>query len=54
MNEDGASDHIGIVSDGTVSGRHTVIHNHPDPGHIADEDKIYRWKITGHYRVKDS
>lgn len=54
MNEDGASDHIGIVSDGTVSGRHTVIHNHPDPGHIADEDKIYRWKITGHYRVKDN
>ncbi|MBX7042071.1 MAG: DUF1287 domain-containing protein [Ignavibacteria bacterium] len=54
MNEDGASDHTGIVSDGTAEGRHTVIHNHPDPGHIADEDKLYKWKITGHYRIKDN
>lgn len=53
MNEDGASDHIGIVSAGKSGERHTVIHNHPDPGHIADEDKLFRWKITGHYRIRE-
>jgi len=52
MNQDGYSDHIGIVSDTKLNGRYTVIHNHPDPGYIAEEDKIYRWKITGHYRIK--
>ncbi|HAY33840.1 MAG TPA: DUF1287 domain-containing protein [Ignavibacteria bacterium] len=51
MNQDGASDHIGIVSDSFTGERYKVIHNHPDPGHIADEDKIFRWKITGHYRI---
>ena len=51
MNQDGASDHTGIVSDNVTSGRNTVIHNHPDPGHIADEDKLFKWKITGHFRV---
>jgi hypothetical protein len=54
MNQDGASDHIGIVSDNNSSGRYTVIHNHPDPGHIADEDKIFKWKITGHFRIKEN
>jgi len=54
MNQDGASDHIGIVSDNISSGRNTVIHNHPDPGHIADEDKIFKWKITGHFRIPAS
>ena len=52
MNQDGYSDHIGIVSDNKLNGRYTVIHNHPDPGYIADEDKIYKWEITGHYRIK--
>ncbi len=54
MNQDGASDHIGIVSDNISSGRNTVIHNHPDPGHIADEDKLFKWKITGHFRIPAS
>lgn len=54
MNEDGASDHIGIVSDNTADGRYSVIHNHPDPGHIADEDKLFLWKITGHFRIRDN
>lgn len=54
MNQDGASDHIGIVSDNMKDGRYTVIHNHPDPGHIADEDKLFKWKIAGHYRIKNN
>ncbi|MBK6875881.1 MAG: DUF1287 domain-containing protein [Ignavibacteria bacterium] len=53
MNVDGASDHIGIVSDKKVSGRYFVIHNHPDPGHIAEEDKLFRWNIAGHYRIQN-
>ena len=53
MNEDGASDHIGIVSDKKVSGRYFVIHNHPDPGHIAEEDKLFKWKLAGHYRIRN-
>lgn len=53
MNEDGASDHIGIVSDKTENERYFVIHNHPDPGHIAEEDKLYKWKISGHYMVRE-
>jgi uncharacterized protein YijF (DUF1287 family) len=52
MNEDGASDHIGIVSDKKVSGRYFVIHNHPDPGHVAEEDKLFKWKLAGHYRIQ--
>ena len=53
MNEDGASDHIGIVSDKTENERYFVIHNHPDPGHIAEEDKLFKWKISGHYRIRE-
>lgn len=50
MNQDGASDHIGIVSDKKEE-RYFVIHNHPDPGYIAEEDKLFKWKIVGHYRI---
>lgn len=53
MNQDGASDHIGIVTDGIGEGRFLVIHNHPDPGHIAEEDKLFKWEITGHFRIKE-
>ncbi len=53
MNEDGASDHIGIVTDKKEDGRYFVIHNHPDPGHIAEEDKLFKWKIAGHYRINE-
>ncbi|MEO8446677.1 MAG: DUF1287 domain-containing protein [bacterium] len=53
MNEDGISDHTGILSDVKVGENYSVIHNHPDPGHIADEDKLFKWKISGHYRIKD-
>ena len=53
MNEDGASDHIGIVSDKKEYDIYFVIHNHPDPGHIAEEDKLFKWKISGHYRVRE-
>lgn len=53
MNQDGASDHIGIVSDTFTGERYKVIHNHPDPGNIAEEDKIFLWEISGHYRIKN-
>ena len=53
MDEDGASDHIGIVSDKKTGDRYFVIHNHPDPGHIAEEDKLFEWMIAGHYRIKE-
>lgn len=53
MAQNGASDHIGIVSDKFANGRFWVIHNHPDPGYVAEEDKLFRWKITGHYRIKE-
>ena len=53
MNQDGASDHIGIVTDKYEDGELCVIHNHPDPGYIAEEDKLHRWKMTGHYRIID-
>lgn len=53
MNEDGASDHIGIVTDKKSDKNYLVIHNHPDPGYIAEEDKLHKWKISGHYRIKE-
>lgn len=53
MNQDGANDHIGIVTDKKENGRYYVIHNHPDPGHIAEEDKLFRWEMTGHYRISE-
>lgn len=53
LDGDGASNHIGIVSDKKEGQRYFVIHNHQDPGHIAEEDKLFKWKITGHYRIKD-
>lgn len=53
MNEDGASDHTGIVSNRMENEKYLVIHNHPDPGHIAEESKLFKWKISGHFRIKD-
>lgn len=53
MNEDEISDHIGIVSDKMAYDRYFVIHSHPDPGYVAEEDKLFKWKIAGHYRVPD-
>lgn len=53
MSQNGASDHIGIVSDKKSNGRYWVIHNHPNPGYVAEEDKLFRWRITGHYRIKE-
>lgn len=53
MNQDGASDHIGIVTDKYEDGELCVIHNHPDPGYIAEEDKLHKWEMTGHYRITD-
>ena len=53
MNQDGASDHTGIVSDKFENGRYYVIHSHPDPGYTAEEDKLFRWEVTGHFRIQD-
>lgn len=53
MNQDGYSDHIGFVSDTFTDGNYYVIHNHPDPGHVANEDKLHRWEIVGHYRIQN-
>jgi len=53
MNEDGTSDHIGIVSDKIDDKNYFVIHNHPNHGHIAEEDKLFKWKVAGHYRVME-
>jgi uncharacterized protein YijF (DUF1287 family) len=52
MNEDGWSDHIGILSDNKVNNSYKVIHNFPDPGYVAEEDVINEWKISGVYRIK--
>lgn len=43
-------DHIGIVSDAAVFGqdRYTVIHNIGRG--VEQEDVLFAWKITGHYR----
>jgi uncharacterized protein YijF (DUF1287 family) len=53
MNQDGANDHIGIVADKKENNRYYVIHNHPNPGYIAEEDKLFRWEMTGHYRIPE-
>ena len=53
MNQDGASDHIGIVTDKYKDEKLCVIHNHPDPGYVAEENKLHRWEMTGHYRISD-
>lgn len=52
MNGDGWGDHIGIVSDKSVSGVPYLIHNFPDPGYVAEEDVLNEWTIIGHYRIK--
>jgi uncharacterized protein YijF (DUF1287 family) len=52
LDGDGASNHIGIVSDKKTGERYFIIHSHQDPGYTAEEDKLFKWKITGHYRIK--
>jgi uncharacterized protein YijF (DUF1287 family) len=52
LNNDGKSDHTGIVSDSRSNGNYFIIHNHQDPGYVAEEDKLYKWKITGIFRIK--
>ena len=52
MNEDGWSDHMGIISDVNENGKYKVIHNFPDPGYVAEEDVITEWKIANVFRVK--
>jgi uncharacterized protein YijF (DUF1287 family) len=52
MNQDSWGDHIGIVSDKFVNGIPYLIHNFPDPGYVAEENVLNRWKIIGHYRIK--
>jgi uncharacterized protein len=53
MSQNGVHDHIGIVSDKTAGDNLKVIHNHPNPGYVAEEDKLHLWKITGHYRINE-
>jgi uncharacterized protein YijF (DUF1287 family) len=49
MNQDGWSDHIGIVSDNN----NYVIHNFPSPGYVAEENVMDRWMITGIFRAAE-
>jgi uncharacterized protein YijF (DUF1287 family) len=53
MDHDSWGDHIGMISDKTESGRPFMIHNFPSPGYVAEEDVLNRWKIIGHFRVKE-
>jgi len=53
MDGDSWGDHIGIVSDKTENGKPFLIHNFPSPGYVAEEDVLNRWKIIGHFRVKE-
>ena len=53
MDSDSWADHLGIISDKSPGGHFWVIHNFPDPGYVAEEDIIGRWKISGVFRVKE-
>lgn len=53
MDKDSWGDHIGIISDKNTDGKIFVIHNFPSPGYVAEEDVLNRWKIIGHFRVKE-
>jgi hypothetical protein len=53
MNGDSWGDHIGIVSDKIENGNPYLIHNFPSPGYVAEEQVLNRWKVIGHYRVKE-
>lgn len=46
---DGLS-HIGIVSDRRTQSRPWIIHN--IGGGVREEDLLYKFKVTGHYRIK--
>lgn len=52
LNDDGATDHIGIVSDRRIkaSDRPLVIDNHPYPGYIVERDVLEGWTIVAHFR----
>lgn len=53
MDGDTWGDHIGITSDKIENQVPYLIHNFPSPGYVAEENVLYRWKIIGHYRVKE-
>jgi|SRR5947207_4147380 len=53
MDKDSWGDHIGIISDKTENGKPFVIHNFPSPGYVAEENVLNRWKIIGHFRVRE-
>ncbi len=53
MDGDSWGDHIGIVSDKNENEVPYLIHNFPSPGYVAEEDIMNRWKVIGHYRVKE-
>jgi uncharacterized protein YijF (DUF1287 family) len=53
MDKDSWGDHIGIISDRIEDEKIFVIHNFPSPGYVAEEDVLNRWKIIGHFRVKE-
>jgi uncharacterized protein YijF (DUF1287 family) len=53
MDNDSWGDHIGIISDKLEEEIPYLIHNFPDPGYAAEEDVLKRWKMIGHYRIKD-
>jgi uncharacterized protein len=48
----GKLDHIGIVSDKRLksANRPLVIDNFPDPGCVAETDRLEEWTIRAHYR----
>lgn len=53
LDDDGAGDHIGIISDRLIAGlKPYVIHNSPDAGHTSEGDVLNIEKMVGHYRVK--
>ncbi len=53
MDKDSWGDHIGIVTDKIEDSKPMLIHNFPSPGYVAEENVLNRWKIIGHFRVKE-
>lgn len=55
LDDDGAGDHIGIVSDRMIAGiKPYIIHNSPDVGYTSEGDVLKIDKMIGHYRIKES
>jgi uncharacterized protein YijF (DUF1287 family) len=44
--------HVGVVSDRSVGGRPLIIHNIGNGA--AEEDLLFKFKVIGHYRIKDA